>query len=185
MKTFSAIMLCFLVACGGSGEGSGEDYHYIQRIYNWQAAEIEAGGYEENVSGKIPYFSNYELVEYLYSFGMAYIGSDNRDYWKTLSETKRDRGGDCEDLANAYLILLREFGNWPDNSLVVVLIDVGEIRDHAIVAYETPDGTWKAIDQSAKVPIIKSLESYLASRQARVILAHNLFDVWEDAMPWE
>jgi hypothetical protein len=181
-----AVLTLLIVGCGGGGGGDSGSQPYYFKITTWQDAELEHGGQYESEIEKVKPFSLLEIQKYLLSFELEYKFDKKIDNWKISEQTEADGGGDCEDLAHFYYLRLRELGYWPDDSLVLVMLDNSSAKtDHVVVAFKTSSGDWYCIDQIADKPYILLLKKYFLKDVYHIIAEYNLFDIWYDDFPTE
>lgn len=183
MRMAIVLILCVLIsACGGQqGGGSAENYYY-NKITAWQEGELEYRDFEETETGQR--MARDEVWDFLKSLNIRYV-SERKDRWQDSLETESLGSGDCEDLANYYLLRLLELGRFADRDLVCMILDL-EKTDHVVLTVRDRDGVWWVFDQSSsrsEHPYPYRLDRYLNSVPGEIIVAYNLFDIWTEDFP--
>jgi len=74
------------------------------------------------------------------------------DYWATPLETLRSGAGDCEDYAIVKYIALRESGIAPDDLRLMIVRDIKDQTDHAVLAVRN-DEKWLILDNRTLVMV--------------------------------
>jgi hypothetical protein len=181
MKIAIVLILCGLIAaCDGQQSGGGESYYYNQ-ITGWQSKELEYRDFEEADAGER--MSRDEVWNFLRSLNVRYVG-ENKDRWQDSLETESAGGGDCEDLANYYLLRLMDSGRFADRDVICLILDLEKAKqDHVVLTVRDRQGVWWVFDQNNAAPYPWRLERYLDLVSAEIILAYNLFDIWEEDFP--
>jgi hypothetical protein len=186
LNGFLAVLILVLAGCVGSS--GGDEKPYYLKITGWQANELEHGGQDEDdfQIDRVKYFKLSDIKVYIDSFKLEYKSDRKRDNWKFSETTQADGGGDCEDLANFYYLRLRELGYWPDDKLILVLLDDSNAKsDHVMVAFQTSDGVWYCVGQGYDKPFILLFKDYFLLGSYSVMAEYNLFDIWYDEFPAE
>lgn len=83
--------------------------------------------------------------------GYSYV-PDEEDYWQTISEFMKKRGGDCEDFQLAKFQMLVEYFNFEANQFKLFLVwDTKKNNAHAILVCDINNGQLVLDNQVRKV----------------------------------
>ncbi len=93
------------------------------------------------------------------------------DHWEPINEFLA-RGGDCEDFAIAKYAMLRALGVPAEQMRLLIVEDRRKRETHAVLAVETPTGTWLLDNQLADVTLVEDAKNY------RIRVALNEKGLW-------
>ena len=81
------------------------------------------------------------------------------DYWATPLETLISGAGDCEDYAIVKYVALRESGIVPDDLRLVIVRDIKDQTNHAVLAARQ-DGEWLVLDNRTLIMANTDMANY-------------------------